>query len=90
MYKLMMSLIMTNLLIQPVYAEDSIERWRAMQDRMAYEDRLDRQREKANYDQMELEGLRNNQNRIIKPSSCTTSPVTTSGGMTYMQTICQP
>lgn len=28
MHKLMMSLIMTNLLIQPVYAEDSIERWR--------------------------------------------------------------
>ncbi len=61
-----------------------------MQDRMAYEDRLDRQREKANYDQMELEGLRNSQNRIIKSSSCTTALVTTSGGMTYMQTICQP
>lgn len=90
MHKLMMSLFMTSLLVQAVYAEDSIERWRAMQDRMAYEDQLDRQREKAKYDQMELEGLRNSQNRIIKPSSCSTSPVTTGAGMAYMQTICQP
>lgn len=39
-----------------------------MQDRMAYEYRLDRRREKANYDQIELEGLRNNQKRAF--SSC--------------------
>jgi hypothetical protein len=61
-----------------------------MQDRMAYEDMIERQREKAQYDQMEREGLRNTQNRIIQSPTCTTVPVTTSGGMTYMQTICKP
>jgi len=83
------TLLITNLVIQPVFAGDSIERWRDMQDRMSDEDMLDRQREKARYDQMEREGLRNHQNRIINPQTCTTMPVTTSGGMSYMQTICK-
>ena len=90
MYKIMITLFIANALTQHAFAEDSIERWKAMQDRMSYEDVLDRQREKAKYDQMELEGLRNSQNRIINPPTCTTAPVTTSGGMTFMQTICKP
>jgi hypothetical protein len=90
MYKPIISILVFCAMLQPALAEDSTERWETMQDRMAYEDMIERQREKAQYDQMEREGLRNTQNRIIQPPTCTTVPVTTSGGMIYMQTICKP
>lgn len=70
-------------------AETGIERWERMQQQMAYEDMLDRQREKYKYDQLELEGIRNNQNRIIQPATCVSTPVTLPGGNTIIQTICK-
>jgi hypothetical protein len=50
MYRFLITLFIANALTQHAFAEDSIERWKAMQDRMSYEDVLDRQREKAKYD----------------------------------------